>query len=91
MTESAASLPLEAEASPGSLERHSSRTVPWRLSAFRSAHLHGNAEELFHILDGELGLVAFEPQTGTAGEWQAWQSASGDIQQVSPTTVGRSR
>ena len=41
------------------------------------AHLHGNAEELFYILDGELDLLAFEPRTRTAGDWQAWQSASG--------------
>jgi mannose-6-phosphate isomerase-like protein (cupin superfamily) len=41
------------------------------------AHLHHNAEELFYILDGELDLLAFEPQARTAGDWQAWQSASG--------------
>jgi oxalate decarboxylase/phosphoglucose isomerase-like protein (cupin superfamily) len=41
------------------------------------AHLHGNAEELFYIIDGELDLLAFEPQTRTAGDWQNWQSASG--------------
>jgi len=41
------------------------------------AHLHQNAEELFYILDGELDLLAFEPQTRTAGDWQSWQSASG--------------
>ena len=41
------------------------------------AHLHRHAEELFYILDGELDLLAFEPLTRTAGDWQAWQSASG--------------
>jgi uncharacterized RmlC-like cupin family protein len=41
------------------------------------AHLHHNAEELFYILDGELDLLAFEPQTRTAGDWHSWQSASG--------------
>jgi oxalate decarboxylase/phosphoglucose isomerase-like protein (cupin superfamily) len=41
------------------------------------AHLHYNAEELFYILDGELDLLAFEPQTRTAGDWHSWQSASG--------------
>jgi oxalate decarboxylase/phosphoglucose isomerase-like protein (cupin superfamily) len=41
------------------------------------AHLHGNAEELFYILDGELDLLAFEPRARTAGDWQSWQSASG--------------
>lgn len=41
------------------------------------AHLHQNAEELFYILDGELDLLAFEPQTRTEGDWQSWRSASG--------------
>lgn len=41
------------------------------------AHLHQSAEELFYIVDGELDLLAFEPQTRTAGDWQSWQSASG--------------
>jgi mannose-6-phosphate isomerase-like protein (cupin superfamily) len=41
------------------------------------AHLHHNAEELFYILDGELDLLAFEPQARTAGGWRDWQSASG--------------
>jgi uncharacterized RmlC-like cupin family protein len=41
------------------------------------AHLHRNAEELFYILDGELDLLAFEPQARTAGDWRSWQSASG--------------
>ena len=40
------------------------------------AHLHHNAEELFYILDGELDLLAFEPQA-RAGEWRSWRSASG--------------
>jgi oxalate decarboxylase/phosphoglucose isomerase-like protein (cupin superfamily) len=41
------------------------------------AHLHHHAEELFYILDGELDLLAFEPQTRTAGDWQSWRSAAG--------------
>ena len=41
------------------------------------AHLHLGAEELFYILDGELVLLAFAPRARTAGDWQAWQSASG--------------
>ena len=41
------------------------------------AHLHNHAEELFYILDGELDLLAFEPLTRTAGDWQSWRSASG--------------
>jgi oxalate decarboxylase/phosphoglucose isomerase-like protein (cupin superfamily) len=42
------------------------------------AHLHRNAEELFYIVDGELDLLAFEPLTRTAGDWQAWRSSAGD-------------
>ncbi len=34
-------------------------------------------EELFYILDGELDLLAFEPQTRTAGDWRSWESAAG--------------
>lgn len=41
------------------------------------AHLHGEAEELFYVLDGELDLLAFEPRVRTAGNWQRWESASG--------------
>ena len=41
------------------------------------AHRHGEAEELFYILDGELDLLAFEPKVLTAGDWQRWESASG--------------
>ncbi len=41
------------------------------------AHLHHNAEELFYILDGELDLLAFEPQARSTGGWRTWQSASG--------------
>jgi mannose-6-phosphate isomerase-like protein (cupin superfamily) len=41
------------------------------------AHLHRGAEELFYVLDGELDLLAFEPELRTAGGWQTWQSASG--------------
>ena len=41
------------------------------------AHLHHNAEELFYILDGELDLLAFEPVTRTAANWDSWESAAG--------------
>jgi oxalate decarboxylase/phosphoglucose isomerase-like protein (cupin superfamily) len=41
------------------------------------AHLHHSAEEFFYILDGELDLLAFEPQGMTAGDWRGWESASG--------------
>ena len=41
------------------------------------AHVHAEAEELFYILEGELDLLAFEPQTRTSGNWQAWRSPAG--------------
>lgn len=41
------------------------------------AHLHNHAEEFFYIIDGELDLLAFEPQTRTSGDWRSWESASG--------------
>ncbi len=41
------------------------------------AHLHGQAEELFYILEGELDLLAFEPRIKTAGDWRAWESQAG--------------
>jgi mannose-6-phosphate isomerase-like protein (cupin superfamily) len=41
------------------------------------AHLHGEAEEIFYILEGELDLLAFEPETRTAIDWRAWRSTSG--------------
>lgn len=41
------------------------------------ARRHGEAEELFYVLDGELDLLAFEPLVRTSGDWQRWESASG--------------
>jgi len=41
------------------------------------AHRHAQAEEVFYILDGELDLLAFEPQNPAAGGWQDWQGADG--------------
>lgn len=41
------------------------------------AHLHHQAEEFFYIIDGELDLLAFEPQAPAAGHWRSWESASG--------------
>ncbi|MFD0576656.1 cupin domain-containing protein [Dactylosporangium darangshiense] len=38
------------------------------------AHRHAAAEEVFYVLDGELDLLAFEPETMTAGDWRAWTS-----------------
>jgi oxalate decarboxylase/phosphoglucose isomerase-like protein (cupin superfamily) len=41
------------------------------------AHLHHHAEELFYVLEGELDLLAFEPEVRTSGDWRSWESASG--------------
>jgi quercetin dioxygenase-like cupin family protein len=41
------------------------------------AHRHGEAEELFYVLDGELDLLAFEPVVRTGGTWRSWTSESG--------------
>ena len=41
------------------------------------AHVHAEGEELFYVLEGELDLLAFEPQARTAGNWQAWTSSAG--------------
>ncbi len=40
-------------------------------------HYHEEAEEFFHILEGELGLLAFEPAERT-DDWLAWESVDGD-------------
>ncbi|MFG3104761.1 cupin domain-containing protein [Streptomyces sp. NPDC048182] len=42
------------------------------------AHVHGEAQEFFYILDGELELLAFEPEERTAADWHRWRSADGD-------------
>jgi mannose-6-phosphate isomerase-like protein (cupin superfamily) len=42
------------------------------------AHLHGDAEELFYVLSGELDVLAFEPRERTGDGWHDWESASGD-------------
>jgi oxalate decarboxylase/phosphoglucose isomerase-like protein (cupin superfamily) len=41
------------------------------------AHWHRDAEELFYILDGELDLLAFEPESRASQDWTTWESASG--------------
>jgi oxalate decarboxylase/phosphoglucose isomerase-like protein (cupin superfamily) len=41
------------------------------------AHVHGEAEEIFYVLDGELELLAFEPRARTSADWSAWESAGG--------------
>jgi oxalate decarboxylase/phosphoglucose isomerase-like protein (cupin superfamily) len=41
------------------------------------AHVHGEAEEIFYVLDGELDLLAFEPRIRTASDWSTWESSAG--------------
>lgn len=41
------------------------------------AHWHGNAEEIFYVLDGELDLLAFHPATRTSGDWRSWHADDG--------------
>ncbi len=43
------------------------------------AHLHSRLEELFYVVEGELDLLAFEPQVRTSGNWQSWRSGKGDL------------
>ncbi|MFJ7068195.1 cupin domain-containing protein [Streptomyces sp. NPDC101115] len=41
------------------------------------AHTHGRAEELFYLLEGELEVLAFEPEVRTADSWRGWRTADG--------------
>lgn len=41
------------------------------------AHVHATGEELFYVLDGELDLLAFEPEKRSIGDWHEWMSSSG--------------
>jgi len=41
------------------------------------AHIHAAGEELFYVLDGELDLLAFEPEQRTGGDWRSWTSRDG--------------
>src|SRR5438132_880048 len=41
------------------------------------AHVHRAGQELFYVLEGELDLLAFEPQTRTQSDWHEWVSSSG--------------
>ena len=36
------------------------------------AHLHRNAQELFYVLEGQLGVLAFEPRIRPPGGWRSW-------------------
>jgi quercetin dioxygenase-like cupin family protein len=41
------------------------------------AHVHRAGQELFYVLEGELDLLAFEPQARTHVDWHEWVSSSG--------------
>jgi quercetin dioxygenase-like cupin family protein len=41
------------------------------------AHVHSTGQELFYVLEGELDLLAFEPQQRTPDDWHAWVSSDG--------------
>src|SRR5438445_10440652 len=41
------------------------------------AHVHRAGQELFYVLEGELDLLAFEPQASTQGDWHESLSPSG--------------
>jgi len=41
------------------------------------AHVHRAAQELFYLLEGELDLLAFEPQSRSEGDWHEWVSSNG--------------
>lgn len=40
------------------------------------AHVHRAGQELFYVLEGELDLLAFEPQRRSE-DWHEWESATG--------------
>ncbi|MEX1656957.1 cupin domain-containing protein [Streptomyces pseudovenezuelae] len=42
------------------------------------AHTHGDAQEFFYVLEGQLELLAFEPVKRTEDSWHDWESADGD-------------
>ena len=41
------------------------------------AHLHEDAEEVFYILEGELDLLAFQPNANAGSDWRTWESQTG--------------
>ncbi|MEV5597975.1 cupin domain-containing protein [Streptomyces sp. NPDC052496] len=52
------------------------------------AHIHTRSEELFYVLEGELDVLAFEPQVRTPDGWQGWQSSTGErVVRATPGTV----
>ncbi|WP_424210762.1 cupin domain-containing protein [Streptomyces sp. BI20] len=41
------------------------------------AHVHTRSEELFYVLEGELEVLAFEPEVRTREDWRHWRSGTG--------------
>jgi mannose-6-phosphate isomerase-like protein (cupin superfamily) len=39
------------------------------------AHVHTRSEEIFYVLEGELELLAFEPDQRTSKDWRSWRGA----------------
>ncbi|MFF6992670.1 cupin domain-containing protein [Streptomyces sp. NPDC010273] len=50
------------------------------------AHVHHDAQEFFYVLEGELELLAFEPERRTEDSWHQWTSPQGD--QIAQATEG---
>lgn len=51
-------------------------------------HVHTRSEELFHVLEGEPDLLAFEPRVRTPDNWQRRRSSSGSrVVRATPGTV----
>ncbi|MCH6159940.1 cupin domain-containing protein [Streptomyces marispadix] len=48
------------------------------------AHVHDRSEEIFYVLEGELDLLAFEPEERTPEDWRSWRGADGST----PTRAG---
>ncbi|MCX5196076.1 cupin domain-containing protein [Streptomyces sp. NBC_00249] len=52
------------------------------------AHVHARSEELFYVLEGELDVLAFEPQVRSADGWREWQSSKGErVVRATPGTL----
>lgn len=43
------------------------------------AHVHGNGEEMFFVLEGQLDILCFEPLDRTIGDWHEWKDRSGRV------------
>ncbi|MET9445081.1 cupin domain-containing protein [Streptomyces sp. NPDC006610] len=41
------------------------------------AHVHNDSQEFFYVLEGELQLLAFEPEQRTGQNWHEWRSSEG--------------